>query len=383
MRDIKKIDKTLLILTLFFSIFGLIMIFSASSATTVLRYNTTSSHFFFAQLVALVLAYTCGIITLFIPIKNYKLLSYLGFGASSVLLFYVLVKGHIAGGARSWIEIGPLNLQPSEVSKLMMILFMAFYYNGISKNKKKKLYWYFLPMVFAIGMAILIIKESDWGSALILLAISTLIFISVPLIKQNFNKFIKISIFAGLVLLVVAFFNLDKIFTAKKLQRFNFQNPCERYTEDTGYQVCNGFIAISNGGLFGVGLNNSTQKFLYLPESHTDFIFPIICEELGAICGVVVILAYGIFLFKLLRIAKEADNLRNSIIAYGAFWYFAIHIIINLLGVLALIPLTGVPLPFLSYGGSFTLNAVVLVFLVERVAIENKKSQFSREMASL
>jgi cell division protein FtsW (lipid II flippase) len=122
---------------------------------------------------------------------------------------------------------------------------------------------------------------------------------------------------------------------------------------------------------------------MYLPESHTDFIFPIVCEELGAVFGALIIVGYGVILLRIYRIAKSADNLRTSIIAYGAFWYFALHIIINLLGILALIPLTGVPLPFLSYGGSYTLNAIVLIFVVERVAIENKKNKLTREIAKI
>ena len=140
---------------------------------------------------------------------------------------------------------------------------------------------------------------------------------------------------------------------------------------------------ISNGGLSGVGLGQSTQKYMYLPESHTDFIFPIICEELGAVIGALVIIGYGFMLLRIYRIAKCADNLRTSLIAYGAFWYFALHILVNLLGVLALIPLTGVPLPFLSYGGSYTLNAILMIFCVERVAIENKKNRFNREMSKI
>ena len=97
----------------------------------------------------------------------------------------------------------------------------------------------------------------------------------------------------------------------------------------------------------------------------------------------VIILGYGFILLRIYKIAKEADNLRTSIIAYGAFWYFALHVLVNILGVLALIPLTGVPLPFLSYGGSYTLNAILVIFIVERVAIENKKNKFNREMSRI
>ena len=127
-----------------------------------------------------------------------------------------------------------------------------------------------------------------------------------------------------------------------------------------------------------VGLGDSTQKYLYLPEAHTDFIFPIICEELGAIVGILVILLYAALLYRLLKISKEATNLKNSILAYGTFLLILCHVLVNLLGVLGLIPL-----PFLSYGGSFNVNVILMLFVVERVAIENKEAAISRKMKEL
>ena len=123
--------------------------------------------------------------------------------------------------------------------------------------------------------------------------------------------------------------------------------------------------------------------YLYLPESHTDFIFPIIVEELGLLVGVLLIVGYMIMLWRILKIARAAENLRLSILAYGVFLYLLFHILINLLGILALIPLTGVPLPLLSYGGSFTINVVIMLFVVQRVNIENKTIRAKREMARI
>ena len=174
-----------------------------------------------------------------------------------------------------------------------------------------------------------------------------------------------------------------KLISSYQLQRFTFQEPCTRYREATGYQVCNGFIAIKNGGVFGLGFGNSTQKYLYLPEAHTDFIFPIICEELGIIVGGLIILGYGFMLWRILLIAKKATNIRNSILAYGTFIYLSLHIIINLLGVLALMPLTGVPLPLLSYGGSFNINVILLLFMCQRISIESKESKIKEKIAKL
>ena len=359
------------------------MILSASSASTVLRYHVSSYHFFIRQLAALIVAYLIGFMILFVPTKRYGFLSVIAVIGVVGLLGLVLVYGKITNNAQSWFKIGPFTLQPSEFAKTVIIVFMAVFYNMLTERRSKNLSLYFIPITIAAVMAILIAKQPDLGSAAIFTMIAGFIFLTVPLIHSNFNKIIKIFIVLGIIIGGILFYKSDSLLTDERLSRFNFKNPCSRYREDSGYQVCNGLIAISNGGLMGVGLGKSTQKYMYLPESHTDFIFPIVCEELGAIFGAILIIGYGVILLRIYRIAKSADNLRTSIIAYGAFWYFALHIIVNLLGILALIPLTGVPLPFLSYGGSYTLNAIILVFIVERVAIENKKNKLTREMAKI
>ena len=383
MKDIRKMDKFLLVLIIIYSVLGLIMILSASSVSTVLRYHVSSYHFFIRQLAALIVAYLIGFFILFIPTKRYGFLSYLAVFGVIGLLGLVLVYGKITNNAQSWFKIGPFTLQPSEFAKTVIIIFMAVFYNILTERRNKNLSLYFIPITVAAVMAFLIAKQPDLGSAAIFTLIAGFIFITVPLIHHNFNKIIKIFVVLGIILGGILVYKSDSLLTDERLSRFNFKNPCSRYREDSGYQVCNGLIAISNGGLWGTGLGKSTQKYMYLPESHTDFIFPIVCEELGAVFGALIIIGYGVILLRIYRIAKSADNLRTSIIAYGAFWYFALHIIINLLGILALIPLTGVPLPFLSYGGSYTLNAIVLIFVVERVAIENKKNKLTREIAKI
>lgn len=171
--------------------------------------------------------------------------------------------------------------------------------------------------------------------------------------------------------------------TEEQLSRFVYKNPCARYSEKTGYQVCNGYIAINNGGLFGVGLGNSTQKYLYLPEAYTDFIFPIIVEELGSITAGIIIIGFIIMLYRILRIAKSSETLTGSLLAYGTFSLITAHLLVNLLGVMAVIPLTGVPLPFLSSGGSFVFNLIVLLFITLRVSIENKNIRLKKEINNL
>ncbi len=382
-KDIRKIDKLLLLLVTLMCILGLFMIWSSSSASTLLRYHVASNHFFMHQLIFLVISYFVGFFILIFPTRKYKLLAYLYAALCIGLLLFVLVKGKIAGNAQSWFKIGPFSIQPSEFAKSALIIFMSVFYNNLSKRNTKNLSLYFIPLFLAGIYTILTLLQPDWGSGAIIMAISFLTFLSVPMIKKNILKIVQILTVGVLIIALALLYKGGNILSSNKLSRLNFRNPCSRYQEESGYQVCNALIAISNGGLFGVGLGKSTQKYLYLPESHTDMIFPIICEELGSIVGTIVIIIYGVILYKIYKIAKRSDNLRTSILAYGTFWYFALHIFINLFGLLALIPLTGVPLPFLSYGGSYTINAVLMIFVTERVAIENAKNKLNREIMSL
>lgn len=379
-----KMDPWLLIIMVIYSIFGMIMIFSASSVSTVLRYNVPQYHFFMRQAIFLLVSYIVGfIIVLKVPTSKYKYLTPLMIVGIVVALLVLLVYGKITNNVRSWYKVGFFALQPSEFAKSVCIVFLAVFYSRLEKSKNKNIYLFLFPAAICIFIALLIAVQPDFGTALIICGIVFFIFLSIPFVKQNVVKILKISAMIGVVAVLLLLYSGKEIFKSYQLQRFQFANPCSRYTENTGYQVCNGFIAIHNGGLFGVGLGNSSQKYLYLPESHTDFIFPIIVEEWGAIVGVLLIFGYIVLLYRILKIAREAENLRLSILAYGVFLYLLFHILVNLLGVLALIPLTGVPLPFLSYGGSFTMNLVIMLFVVERVNIENKSIKMKREMASI
>ena len=379
-----KMDIPLFIMVVLYVALGLVMIYSASNITAVVRYGYQPYHFFIRQAIFVLVSFFIGfLIVLRFPTRNYGALAwplvFLLIG-SLALLF---VKGKIAGGAISWFDLKYFKVQPSEFAKSILVIFMAIYYNKLHYKKVKNIYAYFVPLGFAAIIIGLVFMQPDLGSAAIIAGIVFLTFISIPVVQNNIMKFIKI-IAIGCILAIVAFlYSGNDFLSSIQKGRLNFKNPCSRYTETTGYQVCNGFIAINNGGLFGVGLGNSTQKYLYLPESHTDFIFPIIVEELGLVTGIVIILGYAYILARILKIAKSSENLRCSILAYGTFWYFTLHILVNLLGVLALIPLTGVPLPFLSYGGSFTVNAIIMIFVVERGNIENKINKTKREIKAL
>ncbi len=381
---LSKMDIPLLLIMLIFIVLGLTMIYSASSVSSVVRYGYAPYHFFVRQAIFVGVSLFVGFTLIIrLPTRTYGALAWPLLIAIILALVLLFIKGEVTNNAQSWYDFGFFSLQPSEFAKSILIVFMAVFYNKLQYKKSKNIYSYLIPLAAGALIAGLVIMQPDLGSAAIIAGIVFLTFISIPLVKNNMIRFIKIIAIGLVIGLIVLLYSGADFLNSMQIDRLTFQNPCSRYTETTGYQVCNGFIAINNGGLFGVGLGNSTQKYLYLPESHTDFIFPIIVEELGLVTGILIILGYIFMLYRILKIAKSSENLRCSVLAYGTFWFLTLHILVNLLGILALIPLTGVPLPFLSYGGSFTVNVIIMLFVVERVNIENNINKTKREIKAL
>lgn len=381
---LSKMDIPLLLIMLLFIVLGLTMIYSASSVSSVVRYGYAPYHFFVRQAIFVGVSLFVGFTLIIrLPTRTYGALAWPLLIAIILALVLLFIKGEVTNNAQSWYDFGFFSLQPSEFAKSILIVFMAVFYNKLQYKKSKNIYSYLIPLAAGALIAGLVIMQPDLGSAAIIAGIVFLTFISIPLVKNNMIRFIKIIAIGLVIGLIVLLYSGADFLNSMQIDRLTFQNPCSRYTETTGYQVCNGFIAINNGGLFGVGLGNSTQKYLYLPESHTDFIFPIIVEELGLVTGILIILGYIFMLYRILKIAKSSENLRCSVLAYGTFWFLTLHILVNLLGILALIPLTGVPLPFLSYGGSFTVNVIIMLFVVERVNIENNINKTKREIKAL
>ena len=371
---LRKIDKPLLFISLALFIFGLIMILSASSMESYMRYDASPYHYFIRQGIFLILGIIAFIIVLLYPTKAYKPISNILMLIISGCLFGLTVWGHSANQAQSWFAIGPFSLQPSEFAKIIMIIFLAMYYDK-HKNDMDNPWVLIKPMILCFMLSGLVAIQPDLGTAGILGLIALIMFYALPMEKKSRSIFNKL--FLAVLLLVVSVFVVTKgtILKDYQLQRFNFFNPCDRYQEESGYQLCNSFIAFKNGGLMGQGIGESTQKYLYLPESYTDFIFPIIVEEWGLLVGILIIILLFVVLFRILKIAMNAPNIRCSLIAYGVFSYILLHISVNLLGVMGLAPLTGVPLPFFSYGGSYMLSLCVALGLVQRVAIESNKKK--------
>ena len=366
---IKNIDKPLFILTLILFVLGLVMIFSASNVTSYMNGGSPYAYFF-RQGLFLIVSFIFCIIMVKFNTKFYGMMSNILLIAFVAVLILLLIYGKATNYAVSWIPIGPFTLQPSEFIKVIIIVFMARFYE-VHEKRLNNFFIALIPLIIGVVITFLIMLQPDLGTAIIFAALTGIVFFSSPVSKVI--KLKVIALFFGMCLVIGAVLIMSggSFLQARQLERFNFTRPCDRLL-DTGNQVCNGYIAINNGGLTGIGLGNSTQKYLYLPYPYTDFIFAVIVEELGLVVGIAIILAYLYLLYRILKIGRESYTNRGALLCYGVAVYIFLHVIVNLMGLFGLMPMTGVPLPFMSYGGSFTLCLMVSLAIVQRVNIENK-----------
>ena len=367
-RVFKYLDKPLLIISIILFVVGLIMVFSSSNVTAYMTHAASPYNYFIKQGAFLLVGLIFSLIMIKFNTKLYGILSWTLFLGVGVSLFALLFIGKTKNQAISWYDLGLFSLQPSEFIKVISIIWMAEYYEKNNDNLSS--YWVSLFPLFACGIiAILIFVQPDLGTTIIYLVIVFAIFLAEPVPKSIKTKLI----FGGVGAIVLATFALlssgKHLILERQLERLNFTRPCDRLL-DTGNQVCNGYIAINNGGLTGKGLGNSTQKYLYLPEPYTDFIFTITVEELGSAIGILIIILYMVVLYRILAIGRKSYTNRGSTICYGVAVYIFCHIAVNLMGIFGLIPMTGVPLPFMSYGGSFTICLIAALTAVQRVSVE-------------
>lgn len=367
-RVFKYLDKPLLIISIILFVVGLIMVFSSSNVTAYMTHAASPYNYFIKQGAFLLVGLIFSLIMIKFNTKLYGILSWTLFLGVGVSLFALLFIGKTKNQAISWYDLGLFSFQPSEFIKVISIIWMAEYYEKNKDNLSS--YWVSLFPLFTCGIiAILIFVQPDLGTTIIYLVIVFAIFLAEPVPKSIKTKLI----FGGVGAIVLATFALlssgKQLILERQLERLNFTRPCDRLL-DTGNQVCNGYIAINNGGLTGKGLGNSTQKYLYLPEPYTDFIFTITVEELGSAIGVLIIILYMVVLYRILAIGRKSYTNRGSTICYGVAVYIFCHIAVNLMGIFGLIPMTGVPLPFMSYGGSFTICLIAALTAVQRVSVE-------------
>ena len=282
---------------------------------------------------------------------------------SLVLLVLVLlpVLGHQAGGARRWIRLGPLNFQPAEISKVVVCLYLADYLSRRIKGIQRGELAVLLPPLLVLGLTCgLILLEPDLGSSVFIFLVAAVLFFLAG-IRLRYVLMATLSFVPAVVFLILkAPYRLNRV-TA-------YLNPWSD-PQGSGFQIIQSFLAFGMGGVKGVGLGESTQKLFYLPQSYNDFIFSIIGEELGLFGTFFVIFLYGVILWAGLRIASHARGTYEKLFVISMILLIVLQAAINMLVATGLIPTKGLPLPFVSYGGSslvFNLMAVGLLLAVDR-----------------
>lgn len=377
----KNMDKILLIITIIMSLYGLFNIVTASSREAVTNLDKSIFYYFYRHLAILILGLIASFIIIRTNLKHYYKLLPLIFIITFGLNLWLVVKGSSTRGANNWINLGFFKLQPSEISKIVTIVCLGYLFDIFYKklrNIKIKHTEQIWTIVF-VGMSIpaIVFMQKDLGTAIVLVGIFVSMFMTSPILKQEKWKTMGIIVIVVFVAGLFMYSIKGYLLSDAQMARFDYYNPCSKYAK-SGYQVCNAFIAINNGGVFGLGIGKSTQKYSYIPEPHTDMVFAIISEEMGLLKCTLIFIAYGIILYRVLRLSSVTDTIKNRYICLGVAVLIFMHILINLGGLFGLIPLTGVPLPFLSYGGSFTLTLLMSLAIVQRIHIETYSKAFKK-----
>lgn len=375
----RDMDKVILFTSLILIIFGSLNIVTASSREAVVVANANMFYYFIKHMVILVVSLIAFLIVIKIPTKNYN--KWLPFVFLTIfgMLVYLVLKGASTRGAANWIDLKFMKIQPSELAKPALIitisLMFQMYFKRLNDTTQSHELIISKIICFGIIFPILVFLQKDLGTAIILFGIFCVMFLFSPISNKEKFKAGLIAIGMIAVVLIIRLSITGYILSqAQESRLYNFFNPCSKY-EDTGYQVCNAFIAINNGGLNGTGLGKSTQKYSYIPEPHTDMVFAIIAEENGIIKCSLIFVAYLIIIYRILKLSMKTKKTSHKYICLGMSTYFFLHILINLGGLFGIIPLTGVPLPFLSYGGSFTLSLFISFAIIQRIHIEMKNEK--------
>lgn len=364
-----RVDLPLLIVVLMLVALGLVMVLSASSPTA-LAESGKSYTYFRTQCIAACLGLFSMIVLSKINYNIYKHFYKLIYILSIAILFLVLlpVIGSGANGARRWINIG-IGIQPSEITKIGLIIWVAGYYSD-PKNKNQGFWKSCLKPLVAVGIPILILLiVQNHLSAGIIIGLVTVIMIIMSGCQLKYLVWLAGGVLGACA---IAFpFIKDKLMSSFRSDRIMAWLDPWANTSGTSYQTVQGLYAIGSGGLFGVGLGESTQKYLYIPEAHNDFIFAILAEELGFVGCAIVLALFTVLIVRGVSIAINAKDSFGSLIAIGITALIAVQVILNIAVVTNTIPNTGISLPFLSYGGSslvILLSAMGILMNISRTA---------------
>ncbi len=346
-----KIDSVLLIVVLALICFGLVMVYSASSFVAAQNYSDVS-YFFQKQLFGALLGGVAMLVTMRVDYRLWRRYSLFGMAIALPLLVIVLLFGTNAYGASRWLTLGPfLSFQPSELIKLILALYIADWL--ARKGNQVGTFLYGLaPFIILVGLVLgLVLLENDMGTAIVIASLTAAMFFTAG---ANILQFMLAMGCGGLVFMTQAFHGY-------RLQRLiGFLNPFQHVT-DINLQLYQSLLALGSGGWFGLGLGQSRQKTGYLPFPQIDSIFAIIGEELGFIGAAILILLFLMLAFRGFRLARRTQDVYGALLATGITTWLVLQAIINIGSTTASVPYTGVPLPFISYGGTSLVISMAAV----------------------
>lgn len=367
----KFFDYTLLIVVLFLMGFGLVMVYSTSSYSG-LQDAGDSAFYFKKQLKASIIGLVGMAAVTLISYKVWYKCAWVIYLGSVVSILLVLTPlGMTLNGARRWIGIGGMSVQPAEIAKLGLIITLAAFtaYSGKNmKNVRNNLM--FIGLGAIVALMILIITN-NLSTAIIIVGIAYIMLIIANPKPAWIVVVTAVGVVAVIAFLVIFFNNVDDAsgfgFRFKRL--LAWRNP-EEYASGVGYQTLQALYAIGSGGFFGKGLGNSIQKLGFIPEAQNDMIFSVVCEELGLFGGICLIVLFAILIWRFIVIANNAPDLFGSMLVVGVMAHIAIQVILNIAVVTNTIPNTGITLPFISYGGTSVLFLMVEMGIVLNVSMQ-------------
>lgn len=365
-RFLRKIDFELLIAALAIIIFSLVIISSATHVN-----NPSEERFWFVQRQGLFAIINISLAIFFMNF-DYRGLQPYGnrlYVFNIIMLLAVMLVGHEALGAQRWIQIGPVSIQPSEFSKLIMIICLA----SILEDKVGKINTLqdLIPLAGYVGLPfLLVLKQPDLGTSLVFMAI---------FFGMIFVCGIRIRLLLGIIVTGIAALPILWNFVMKDYQKMRIMVFLDPNVDPlgSGYHIIQSKIAIGSGMLFGKGLFEGTQSQLnFLPENHTDFIFAVVGEELGFVGAVILLLLYFIVLWRGIQIAKESSDVFGRLLAIGITSMLAFHVLVNVGMTTGIMPVTGIPLPLMSYGVSSLTTNILSITILMNIHLRKQKFLF-------
>lgn len=370
MRQEKKDNGKIILYTMALYLIGVVFVLSSSSAGLIMNGSENPIVFMQKQLLFGAIALIAGFIIYKINVKflidNYKAIFYFTIG----ILLIVLLIGAEVKGSKSWFKLGGFSIQPAEFAKLTLILMMSTalkHKNVNTPETYKKICLYTLPI---LG---LVVAQGDLGTVMIMGAILLAMMYLGGIQKRILAALTGMGIVAILILSIISPYRMKRMLI--------FLDPFADYY-GMGYQIIQSLYSVANGGLLGRGLGNSVHKFGYLPENHTDFIFSIITEEIGLVGSALVILIFILLVMQIFKVAFRIQNKQLSLICAGIGSFIAIESLLNLSVVVSLMPVTGVTLPFLSYGGSSLISkfiCIAIVLGINEIAVKTEARYLDEE----